>query len=330
MNGAPPAHPPDIAKLRLVGVIVGAVLLVAAIVLVERSRADAAPELVGVPIAGPGGCCVEAAVDDDGTARVGYVRWSLDSPQSFWSAAARPATTLGAGGRLLSIGPMHISKGSPVFAWDGRGRAVAAWRGAAREVDRSARGVRVYVAGQRADGTWTAPQTLSRPRRGARYPVLAVDRAGNAIVAWSAQTRKGWRVEIAQRSADREVFGPARAVSAAGDDSAETAVAVDGASWVVAWGEPRVVRALRESDAVPRTFAMRTPTELYEDDLSQSAARAPSGLPGASGLATRSGGGARSWHRALPQQQSAVSDPTRRVVAGRANRFLPTWVPERS
>jgi hypothetical protein len=238
-------------------------VLIAILVLVLLPPASEAAG--SVQLAGPGGCCVRAAVDDDGTARVGYVELSTSRPQTFWATAARSGAQLPSGGRLLRIGAGHISSGSPVFAWDGRGRAVAAWRGAAREADPSARGVSVYAASQRGDGSWTAPQRVSRPRRGARYPVIDVDRAGNAIVAWWALTRRGWRVEAAHRSLGTEVFRPRRVMSAPTVPSGELVVAVAGDRWAIAYAGGRAVHLVAGANAAARRFAMRARGDsIYE------------------------------------------------------------------
>jgi hypothetical protein len=220
------------------------------------------------PVAGPGGCCVTASVDDSGIGRVGYVQWSVRGRQSIWAAASPPGGPLPSGGRLLRMGPMHLTTGSPAFAWDGQGRAVVVWRGAAREANPTLRGVRVYAAAQRSDGSWTGPQPLSRAGRGARSPVVAVDRAGNAVVAWSQQTRRGWRLAAARRAAGSARFGRSRAISRSGACCLEKAVAVTGARWAIAWSERDAIRFVTGGTAAARAFAVRARGEsVWDDDI---------------------------------------------------------------
>src|SRR4029453_15674948 len=67
---------------------------------------------------------------------------------------------------------------TPVVAVDDAGAAVAAWRWSDGAF------LVTQAATQSEHGVWSAPEVLSGPGRSTSQPLLAIDAAGDALVAW--------------------------------------------------------------------------------------------------------------------------------------------------
>jgi hypothetical protein len=106
----------------------------------------------------------------------------------------------------------------------------------------------VFVSAQGADGRFSTPGRVSDRSHLSRHPVLAVDPAGDAIVAWETHTRAGWRVEAALRRAGASRFGRRWIVSRAALGARGPVVAIaPGGEGIIAWRDRRVVGAARAS-----------------------------------------------------------------------------------
>jgi RTX calcium-binding nonapeptide repeat (4 copies) len=101
---------------------------------------------------------------------------------------------------------------APVVAVDEAGGAVAAWRW-------SDGAFLVTQAATRSDqGVWSAPDILSGPGRSTSQPLLAMDAAGKAIVAWLRFNGSWTAAQVASRSAG-ESWGEARNLSERGGNA---------------------------------------------------------------------------------------------------------------
>lgn len=118
----------------------------------------------------------------------------------------------------------------PSVAMSPGGAAVAVWQWQPVGRERT-----IEVATSRADGTWTAPATLSAPEASARDPQVAVDGTGHATTVWRRDTDGDHAVvEVAEQEADGDWSMP-RSISA-GEVRARRprlAVAPDGAAAAV-------------------------------------------------------------------------------------------------
>jgi len=93
-------------------------------------------------------------------------------------AATRPAST-GLWGDPVQISPAGQDASSPQVGIDGAGNAVVAW------IDESDSETVEALTGSAVTGTWQdTPTTLSGSETGARNLQLAVNAAGDAVVAW--------------------------------------------------------------------------------------------------------------------------------------------------
>jgi hypothetical protein len=205
-----------------------------------------------------GACCVQAHVDVDGTARVGFLTGQQGGSTVLWSARGAPGQPLGRARPLVRFGILRkeLAFGLPVFGWDGRGRAIVAWDRYVRgPKSRRARRV-VFVKLQGVDAGWSPVRRLSRPRGDARYPAVAVDAAGDAIIAWEVQTRAGFHVEAAVRRAGAARFGRPVVLSLTTHGARAPVVAIaPGGGVLVAWRQRHHVVAVRGS--VDRLFGRR-------------------------------------------------------------------------
>jgi hypothetical protein len=192
------------------------------------------------------------------------------TPGSGWSAAQ----VLDTGTALWNAAAGVDAAGDAVVAWTG-GTATAQTR------------VRLATAGP--SGPWSAARTVS----GAgtfRTPDVALDGAGDAVVAWQAdRAAQSSRIEAVTRRGAAGAFSAPAAVSA-GDGNAvlpRAAAAPDGSVEVVSWFDA-AARAARVTTTAPAQ-AFAAPTTL---DSAQSGA--------AVAVAAGSGGRAAAvWNEAL-------------------------------
>ena len=96
---------------------------------------------------------------------------------------------------------------------------------------------RVRIAMRSADGTLSAPRTISGRGHAATQPDLAVAADGTAIAGWGWHDSGGWRVQVAVRLPGQPAFGPAQNLSDpdAGSRPWVTVAAGDGGHAAVTW-----------------------------------------------------------------------------------------------
>ncbi|HET9592766.1 MAG TPA: hypothetical protein VFP17_07610 [Solirubrobacterales bacterium] len=147
----------------------------------------------------------ETAVWESHVGRSWVVQSATRSAGGGWSA---PVTLSAAGARsaLVAAGP--------------EGNVTAVWLLEREEGWRSV----VQTATRSADGSWSAPVTLSASKKAARSPQLALDPQGGATAVWEEE--HSGAIESATRSADGSWSAPVT-LSAAGVGAAWPQVAVD-------------------------------------------------------------------------------------------------------
>lgn len=109
---------------------------------------------------------------------------------------------------------------SPQIAIDDAGNAVAVWEGA------NAGNSTVQAAVRPAGGRFSAPATLSVPRRNASSPQVAIDETGGAVAVWERFNGAQVEVQRAQAPAGRPFSAPA-GVSTLGFGGGTVQVGID-------------------------------------------------------------------------------------------------------
>jgi microcompartment protein CcmK/EutM len=136
------------------------------------------------------------------------------------SGALSAVQTLSAAGRP-AFGPQ--------VAVDPAGNAVVSWE----RYDGA--DSRIQVRRRTASGNLSAVQTLSATGQGASQSQVAVDKVGNAIVAWMVYDGAHYRVQVVRRTAGG-ALSEVKTLSAAGQDGIGPQLAVDGGgNAVVTW-----------------------------------------------------------------------------------------------
>jgi len=236
------------------------------------STQDAALADLGV---GAGGRAVVAWQVPSSDPNAGGAGVAIDAvrftPGSGWSAPQ----VLGTGTALWN----------PSVGVDNAGDAVVAWTGGTPTAQTQ---VRLTTAGP--SGSWTSARTVSGAGATFRTPDVALDGAGDAVVAW--QTELGsWstRIDAVTRSGASGGFSAPITISA-GDGNAvmpRAAAAPDGSIEVVSWVDAAALVARVTTTAPGQRFA--APVTL---DRAQTSA--------AVGVAAGSGGrAAAAWNEAL-------------------------------
>ena len=197
------------------------------------------------------------AMDDAGNALVVYRRLVAGK----WAIEGRlrsPDGTLGPAQRFSDPGQ---DAAEPRVAFDGSGDAVVAWRRSDGFTDRLQTRVRS------AAGVLGPTATLSSVGDDAEAPSLAVDDAGDAVIAWQLS---GGGVQARQRLADGTV-GPKLAISTAGRPAQQPQVTRNqngqgGIAWTENDGTSWIVRSRRFDDAFTLSGA-RTASQPGRDAL---------------------------------------------------------------
>jgi hypothetical protein len=147
-----------------------------------------------------------------------------------WAGSRGIEAAVGAAGggwsKRAVVSPELFSTG-PEVALDEAGEAIAIWHGA------DPRHSIVQVATLKPGRSWSAGRKLSAGGRNAVAPQIAVDPAGAAVAVWRGRDGKRSIVEAATRTAAGAWSGPA-ALSKAGENSVEPAVAIDPSGAAVA------------------------------------------------------------------------------------------------
>ena len=174
-----------------------------------------------------------------------YVVWTLDGEARM--AVHRPG---GGWGTAMALSARTFAP--PELAFDGRGNGLLAWRDVLGSV---------MVQARSASGRWSAPHALTQSTHpGSGVPVLAVNPAGRAIVAWPGNRQNG--LEAASGSTTGS-WSASTVVSAgthvAGSD---VSLALDGTGnatvlWTGRLGRAQVVFAAEQRRATGRWSAPR-------------------------------------------------------------------------
>src|SRR4051812_4243731 len=168
---------------------------------------------------------------------------------------------------------------------DAAGDAVVAWTGGTSTAQ-----TRVRLAAAAPSGAWTAARTVSGASGTFRTPDVALDGAGDAVVAWQTElASRSTRIDAVTRGGASGGFSAPITISA-GDGNAvlpRAAAAPDGSIEVVSWLDAAASVARVTTAAPTRSFA--PPVTL---DRAQAGA--------AVGVAAGSGGrAAAAWNEAL-------------------------------
>lgn len=174
---------------------------------------------------------------------------------------------------------------NPSVGVDTAGDAVVAWTGGT-----STGQTRVRLATAAPSGTWTAARTVSGAGGTFRTPDVALDGAGDAVVAWQTElASRSSRIDAVTRRGPSGAFSAPVTISA-GDRNAvlpRAAAAPDGSIEVVSWVDAAAVVARVTTTTPGQAFA--APVTL---DRAQTGA--------AVGVAAGSGGrAAAAWNEAL-------------------------------
>jgi Ca2+-binding RTX toxin-like protein len=138
----------------------------------------------------------EAAFNADVTAKAGRVT-------AIWTALRDRRTVVESSSRTIagSWAPAQTvsaptgNASDPVVAMDAQGGAVASWRSSDGAF------LLVHAAVRLDDGSWSEPEVLSGPGRGASEPLIAMDAEGNAVVAWLRYNGSWIASQVARRPA---------------------------------------------------------------------------------------------------------------------------------
>jgi hypothetical protein len=151
------------------------------------------------------------------------------------------ANSLPAGGSWT--GPVVIGQGEgPQLAVDGAGAAIVAWTGHYKGRND------VESASRPANGSWEAPEMVSRPGGSTQKPRVGIDAAGDAVAIWDEYTGLH-HIEGGSRPAGGE-WGEPVSISAPGERGQAPDLAVDAAGDAVAiWrhSEPPKLSVIRSA-----------------------------------------------------------------------------------
>lgn len=211
------------------------------------ARADfAAPFVVSGGASANGGA---VAIDPQGRTFFvwGEGRPSLYSPRAI---RTRPRTGTGTLGAFRSVSPAHQTTYEEQVAMDTRGNALVVWSG------RTSGGSIIQARVRTAAGEFGPIQTLSDPSQDARYPKLAFDFSGRALIAWNAFDGTSDRVQARSQSPGGKL-GSLQTLSAAGEDAGPPNLAVSPGGralivWVWSDGNRYRVQAARRSSSTVR------------------------------------------------------------------------------
>jgi hypothetical protein len=127
----------------------------------------------------------------------------------------------------------------------------------------------VFTFGQ---GSWTAPVPISSPE--GEFPDVAVDPAGDAVVAWERPDGANYRIEASTLAAVGGGWSAAVPISAAGRNASSARVAIDATGEAVAtWKREDGTNFLIEAASHPLGGAWGTPVALSAPGQEAEAAR---------------------------------------------------------
>ena len=212
----------------------------------------------------------QVAVDADGDA---VFAWLAFDGTNF-SIQARALSKAGLLANIQTISPAGEDGSAPQLAIDAAGDAVLTWVVQDQLVDR------VQARARTAAGLLSPVQTLSDAGRDADLPQVAVDRDGDAVIAWLRSDGTNERTQALTRSSTG-TLGPDLTLSLQGQRAAQPQVDVGPAGGgVVAWqqtfGSYTVIQARR----LTTSGALSATQILSEDDGESSATFAQAGFAG--------------------------------------------------
>ena len=207
-----------------------ALLAVVASLIVLPSTAGAANWISPTTLPGPAEATagVDVAAAPDGTVIAVWTRSDAGHPVVV-ASVRRP------GGAFSKPEDLSAPDASlPRVAVDGTGRATVVWQQKSAKTQLP----KIQETTRPANGSFSVPKDLSSETDESEFPVIAVNAAGTAIVAWQRQTPGGHRViEAAARPAGDE-FGPREQVSELGSTEEEfgpRASVGEGGTGAIAW-----------------------------------------------------------------------------------------------
>jgi microcompartment protein CcmK/EutM len=158
----------------------------------------------------------QVAVDANGNAVVVWYRFDGAHDR----IQVRRRTAAGGLSAVQTLSPAGQNASNPQVAVDPDGNAVAAWR----RFDGTK--WRIQVRRRAAGGSLSAVQTLSDAGQDASDPQVAVDRNGNAVVAWYRFDGANFRIQAVRRTAGGSLSA-VLTLSGAGQGAIRPRVAID-------------------------------------------------------------------------------------------------------
>ncbi|HEX3265253.1 MAG TPA: hypothetical protein VHR16_06250 [Candidatus Limnocylindrales bacterium] len=167
----------------------------------------------------------QLAIDANGNLLATWVRYDGAS----WRAQLRMRTPSGTLGAVKTLSPAGVSASDPQAAFDPGRNAIVVWSRSDGANDR------VEALRRTASGSYTAAAFVSPAGQDGISPSVALDRLGNAVVAWRAADAGSWVIKVRSRTASGSL-GATRTLSSAGTDAGSQRVAIDAAgNALVAW-----------------------------------------------------------------------------------------------
>jgi PKD repeat protein len=159
----------------------------------------------------------------------------------------------------VPLGPAGLSAlGTPQAAIDGAGNAIVVWQ----QPDGFTLNTIVQAAVRPAGGSFGAPVTLSATGSVSVHPQIAMNAAGDAIVAWEHLANQEVVIQAAVRPAGGSFAAPVD-VSAAGPQGEPPGVALDSAGTAtVVWTQTSAAGATAQSATRPAGGAFAAPVDL--------------------------------------------------------------------
>jgi PKD domain len=197
----------------------------------------------------------DVALDTSGNATA---VWSLDTGTSEHVEGATLAAGASTWGAALPISADATNTNRQHIVIDGAGNAYVSWRlsGTTSNV--------VQASVRPPGGSFSSPQTLSKPGHDAFRPDVAVDARGDAVVAWEQTTATSQLVDAAARPAGATSWGAGTDVSADGQDAHDPRVGVDAAGdattiWNRSDGSNQIAEAAGYDASGPQLRSLAVP-----------------------------------------------------------------------